>query len=115
MSFTSDSRWHSDSRLLLGLGQGGCLFGCCSGRGQFFDADVAVAGTGLTSRRMNLFSPSVAARFDDAVQLAAEAFVAELNRLVEHLLDRLSGQTDGKRKVFCVSAVESGPSLRVGP
>ncbi len=49
----------------------------------------------------------VAARFDDAVQLAEEAFVAELNGLVEHLLERLSGQTDGKPKIFRDSAIEN--------
>ena len=49
----------------------------------------------------------VAARFDDAVQLAEQAFVAELNGLVEHLVDRLSGQTDGKPKVFRDSVVNN--------
>ena len=38
----------------------------------------------------------MASRFDDAVQLPEEAFVGELNGLDEHLLERLSGQTDGK-------------------
>ena len=49
----------------------------------------------------------VTARFDEAVQLAEEAFVTELNRLVSHLSDRLSGQEDGKPKVFRDTAVEN--------
>ncbi len=49
----------------------------------------------------------VAARFDDAVQLAEQAFVDELSKLVSHLTERLSGQSDGKPKVFRDSAVEN--------
>ncbi|WP_397570409.1 hypothetical protein [Schlesneria sp. T3-172] len=49
----------------------------------------------------------VTSRFNEAVQLAEEAFVAELNRLVNHLAERLSGQEDGKPKVFRDSAVEN--------
>ena len=49
----------------------------------------------------------VTARFDEAVQLAEDAFVSELNRLVSHLSDRLSGQEDGKPKVFRDTAVEN--------
>ncbi len=49
----------------------------------------------------------VSARFDEAVQLAEDAFVTELNRLVSHLSDRLSGQEDGKPKVFRDTAVEN--------
>ena len=49
----------------------------------------------------------VTARFDEAVQLAEEAFVTELNRLVSHLSDRLSGQEDGRPKVFRDTAVEN--------
>lgn len=44
-------------------------------------------------------------RFDEAVQLAEQAFTEELARLVEHLTERLSGQNDGKPKVFRDSAV----------
>jgi len=47
----------------------------------------------------------VAARFDEAVRLAEEAFTSELARLVSHLTERLSGQDDGKPKVFRDSAV----------
>jgi len=58
----------------------------------------------------NLFDQEcrrVASRFDEAVQLAEEAFVSELNRLVSHLSERLSGQEDGKPKVFRDTAVEN--------
>jgi hypothetical protein len=44
-------------------------------------------------------------RFDDAVQLAEQAFTEELLQLVSHLNERLNGQTDGKPKVFRDSAV----------
>jgi hypothetical protein len=49
----------------------------------------------------------VAARFDEAVGLAEEAFLADLNQLVSHLTERLSGQEDGKPKVFRDSAVDN--------
>jgi hypothetical protein len=49
----------------------------------------------------------VAARFDDAVQLAEQAFVDELSKLVSHLTERLAGQVDGKPKVFRDSAIEN--------
>jgi len=45
------------------------------------------------------------ARFDEAVQLAEQAFTEELGRLVEHLGERLSGDVDGKAKVFRDTAV----------
>ena len=47
----------------------------------------------------------VQSRFDEAVQLAEQAFIEELARLVEHLSERLSGSADGKPKVFRDSAV----------
>ena len=47
----------------------------------------------------------VQSRFDEAVQLAEQAFVEELARLVDHLTERLSGSGDGKPKVFRDSAV----------
>lgn len=47
----------------------------------------------------------VQARFDEAVQLAEQAFLDELSRIVEHLIERLSGQSDGKPKVFRDSAI----------
>ncbi len=49
----------------------------------------------------------VAARFDQAVQLAEAAFVDELSSLVSHLTERLSGNEDGKPKIFRDSAVEN--------
>jgi len=49
----------------------------------------------------------VSARFDEAVQLAEEAFPGELQRLVSHLSDRLAGQEDGRPKVFRDTAVEN--------
>ena len=47
----------------------------------------------------------VQSRFDEAVQLAEQAFIEELARLVDHLTERLSGAEDGKPKVFRDSAV----------
>ena len=52
-------------------------------------------------------SQRVAARFDEAVRLAEEAFTGELAKLVGHLTERLSGQEDGKPKIFRDSAVEN--------
>ena len=52
-------------------------------------------------------SQRVAARFDEAVQLAETAFIEELARLVSHLTERLSGADDGQPKVFRDSAVEN--------
>jgi hypothetical protein len=49
----------------------------------------------------------VASRFDEAIQLAEAAFVEELQSLVSHLTERLSGLADGKPKVFRDSAVEN--------
>lgn len=44
-------------------------------------------------------------RFNDAVALAEEAFIAELTKLLSHLTERLSGQADGKPKIFRDTAV----------
>lgn len=44
-------------------------------------------------------------RFDDAVQLAEQAFIDEITKLVDHLSDRLQGTSDGKPRVFRDSAV----------
>jgi hypothetical protein len=49
----------------------------------------------------------VQSRFDEAVRLAEQAFTAELAKLVSHLTERLSGNEDGKPKVFRDSAVEN--------
>jgi hypothetical protein len=48
----------------------------------------------------------VAARFEEAVRLAEQAFLEEFARLVEHLTERLTGANDdGSPKVFRNSAV----------
>ncbi|WP_339749674.1 hypothetical protein [uncultured Rubinisphaera sp.] len=47
----------------------------------------------------------VQSRFDEAVQLAEQAFLDELTKLVEHVTDRLRGDQDGKPKVFRDSAI----------
>ena len=52
-------------------------------------------------------SQRVAARFDEAVQLAEAAFLEEMSRLVSHLTERLSGTEDGQPKVFRDSAIEN--------
>jgi len=49
----------------------------------------------------------VANRFEEAVRLTEEAFVNEFAKLVSHLTERLSGNDDGKPKVFRDSAVEN--------
>jgi hypothetical protein len=49
----------------------------------------------------------IASRFDEAVRLAEEAFTSELTKLVSHLTERLSGQEDGKPKVFRDTAIEN--------
>jgi hypothetical protein len=49
----------------------------------------------------------VAARFDEAIRLAEEAFVAEFSKLISHLSERLSGTDDGKPRVFRDSAIEN--------
>jgi hypothetical protein len=48
----------------------------------------------------------VAARFDEAVQLAEQAFLDEFSKLVSHLSERVGGTgEDGKPKVFRDSAI----------
>lgn len=47
----------------------------------------------------------VTSRFDEAVQLAEQAFVEELSKLVSHLTERLAGQEDGKPKTFRDSTI----------
>lgn len=44
-------------------------------------------------------------RFDEAVRLAEEAFVAEFGRLVAHLTERLGTEADGSPRVFRDSAM----------
>ena len=52
-------------------------------------------------------SERVKSRFGEAVQLAEIAFTEELNRMVEHLGERLSGNDDGTPKVFRDSAIDN--------
>jgi hypothetical protein len=47
----------------------------------------------------------VAARFDEAVRLAEQAFATEFTRLLAHLTERLGESEDGQRKIFRDSAV----------
>jgi len=47
----------------------------------------------------------VQSRFQQAVELAEQAFTEEFSRLVSHLSERLSGQEDGRPKIFRDSAV----------
>ena len=63
----------------------------------------------------------VAARFDEAVQLAEQAFQEEFAKLVGHLTERIAGGADGEKKVFRDSAIgnlqeffERFKSLNVG-
>lgn len=49
----------------------------------------------------------VAERFEEAVRMAEDAFTSELQKLVSHLVDRLSGEEDGKPKVFRDSAISN--------
>src|SRR4051812_43704940 len=50
----------------------------------------------------------VAARFDEAVQLAESAFLEEFARLVSHLCDRIGGAgEDGQPRVFRDTAVDN--------
>lgn len=50
-------------------------------------------------------SQRVRSRFTEAVQLAEEAFTSELSKLVTHLVEKLSGDIDGKPKIFRDTAV----------
>jgi hypothetical protein len=47
----------------------------------------------------------VAARFEEAVRLAEQAFATEFSRLLSHLTERLSSGEDGEQKIFRDSAV----------
>jgi hypothetical protein len=49
----------------------------------------------------------IARRFEEAVQLAEQAFLAEFARLVSHLTERLSNGPEGRGKVFRDSAVSN--------
>ena len=47
----------------------------------------------------------VRSRFSEAVSMAENAFFSELIKMVDHLIERLSGSEDGKQKVFRDTAV----------
>jgi len=47
----------------------------------------------------------VASRFEEAIQLAEQAFISEFAKLVSHLTERLSSGPESERKVFRDSAV----------
>jgi hypothetical protein len=47
----------------------------------------------------------VTRRFEQAVELAEQAFIGELAKLVSHLTERLSAGTEGERKVFRDSVI----------
>ncbi len=47
----------------------------------------------------------VSARFDEAVEMAEQAFIEELGKLVSHLTERLAGDDDGRPKIFRDTAV----------
>ncbi len=47
----------------------------------------------------------ISARFNEAVQMAEQAFAGELAKLVDHLVERLSAGPDGQHKVFRDSAI----------
>ena len=47
----------------------------------------------------------VAGRFQEAVQMAEQAFLSEFSKLISHLTERLSGGPSGEKKVFRDSAV----------
>ena len=49
----------------------------------------------------------IAARFEEAVQLAEEAFTSDFGKLIDHLRERLAGTEDGKPRVFRDSAVDN--------
>jgi hypothetical protein len=50
-------------------------------------------------------SQRVASRFEEAVQLAEQAFMSEFAKLVSHLTERLNNETGAEQKVFRNSAV----------
>jgi hypothetical protein len=49
----------------------------------------------------------VRTKFAEAVRLAEEAFTAELSELLSHLCERLSGDRDGRPKIFRDTAVSN--------
>ena len=52
-------------------------------------------------------SARVAARFEEAVTLAEQAFLEEFSRLVTHLCERITGAENGEAKIFRDSAINN--------
>ncbi|HUE70091.1 MAG TPA: hypothetical protein VMP01_04310 [Pirellulaceae bacterium] len=52
-------------------------------------------------------SRRVAARFEECIRLAEEAFTEEFGKLVSHLSERLSGSEDSREKIFRDSTVQN--------
>ncbi len=59
----------------------------------------------LNPQRYQQECERVSARFEEAVQLAEQAFLDELTRLLAHLTERISGSDDGSPKIFRDSAI----------
>jgi hypothetical protein len=49
----------------------------------------------------------VAGRFEEAIQLAEQAFIGELARLVSHLTERLTGTNGAEHKIFRDTAINN--------
>jgi hypothetical protein len=49
----------------------------------------------------------VARRFEEAVQLAEQAFVSEFAKLLSHLTERLANDEGGERRIFRDSAISN--------
>ncbi len=49
----------------------------------------------------------IAAKFDEAIQLAEAAFASELQQMLDHAIERLTDESDGKKKKFNDSLMEN--------
>lgn len=49
----------------------------------------------------------ISRRFEEAVQLAEQAFISEFAKLVSHLTERLSSSAEGEKKIFRDSAISN--------
>lgn len=49
----------------------------------------------------------VQCQFNETIELAEQAFLDELSKLVSHLTERLSGSDDGKPKIFRNTSIEN--------
>ena len=65
-------------------------------------------GVCLTTESIyNSVDSTSATNLTEAIQLAEEAFTSELAKMISHLTERLSGQDDGRPKVFRDSAINN--------